>query len=62
MDKAGNKCQNDAHNTHITHSDRPQLWCITMTSMEEAGQVEEVILCVQGVLCRKDLPPVESRL
>jgi hypothetical protein len=38
----------------------PQVWRLTRT--DNMGGVEEVVASVQGVLCKKDLPPFEQRI
>ena len=53
--------QNEASIAAITASDKPPMWCITVPASDE-GQLEEVVLRVQGVLCLKELPPVVTKL
>jgi hypothetical protein len=53
--------QNEASIAAITASDKPRVWRITVPASDE-GQLEEVVLRVQGVLCLKELPPVVTKL
>ncbi|KIM81515.1 hypothetical protein PILCRDRAFT_71898 [Piloderma croceum F 1598] len=52
--------QNEASIAAITALDKPCVWCITIPASDK-GQLEEVVLQVQGVLCLKELPPVVTK-
>jgi hypothetical protein len=42
-----------------TYVDRHDSWKMTQ-QMDDIGNCEELVLCLQGIICQKDLPPIRK--
>lgn len=43
-----------------SHAGEPKLW--RLTREDGSGAVEEVVAAIQGIICKKDMPPFEERI
>jgi len=42
------------------YAGEPKLWRLTRD--DGSGAIEEVVAAVQGIICKKDMPPFEERI
>ena len=43
-----------------SYAGEPKLW--RLTREDGSGAVEEVVAAIQGIICKKDMPPFEERI